>query len=366
MLPELPASLATSHTIKMLAIIKEWKERSGIHTDNTEMYLLLMLFKLGLDAVVFYLCCRKLHTSFLSMCSRSIILADLVMVFCMSTVWLLGAERSLVSPCFLLAHTSATFAALPLPMTCLGLLDYCIEDTCIGNQSALCKFLRNLVLTLLLWIVAVIYSFGTMNAKLIELDYETGVKAVVCEVEGSMLVTYFTLGLFTIVLFAMLPFWSRILQWVKEADRISELREEQENQRSDFFTSTPSTETKRCQEKYLEETIYPRPPLWFSLTLGFTMFWMPYLAISVMCLVFGYGVPAYITVNLLWLECTNSLLVGVVFWVKSKSQGPYSHLPENVCLWNVYWHLSKGTWQQQRPTAVFNPSKAKRNTLLYV
>ncbi|XP_050927109.1 probable G-protein coupled receptor 160 [Lates calcarifer] len=350
----------------MLAIVEQWVESSGCHTDNTEKYLFLMVFKLGLDAAIFYLCCWKLRTSFLNMCSLSIILADLVMVSCTAAVWFLGGERSPVSSCFILAHSSAIFGALPLPMICLGLFDYCIEDTCIGNKSALCKFLRNVVLTLLVWTQAVIYSFVSVKAEVTVLDYARGIKAAVCVVEESSLIIYFILGLFTTVIFAMLPFWSRIPQWVREADRLSELREERENQRSDLFTSCPPTETKNSKERYPEETIESRPPLWFSLTLGFTIFWMPYLAVSVACLVFGYGVPAYITVNLLWLECTNSLLVGVVFWIKGRSLGPYSHLPENVCLWRIYWYLSKGTQQQQLPVAVFNPSKDKRNTLLYV
>ncbi|XP_071331830.1 probable G-protein coupled receptor 160 [Trachinotus anak] len=361
-----PETLSTSDSVKMLAIVEQWEKISGCHTDNTEKYLLLLLFKLGLDAMVFYLCCRKLHTSFLNMCSMSIILAEVLAVFCITAVWFLGVERSLVSTCFFLAHTSATFGAVPLPMICLGLFDYCIEGTSIGKQSTFSKVLRNVVLTLLVWMLAVIYSLSPVKAKLIELDYATGIKAVVCEVEESTLVPYFNLGLFTTIIFTMLPFWSRISQWVKEADRISELREEQENQRSDLFISTPSTETKSGKENCLEESIRPRPPLWFSLTLGFTTIWMPYLVVSVICLALDYGVPSYISVNLLWLECTNSLLGGVVFWVKSKSLGPYSHLPENVCLWHVYWHLSKGTWQQQLPTGVFNPSKRKRNSLLYV
>lgn len=351
----------------MLAVIEIWEGESGCHIVNTEKYLLLMLLKLGLDAVVFYLCCQKLYTYFLSMCSLSIVLADLVMTFFMATLWFLGTERSLVSPCFLLANASSTYGALPLPMMCLGLLDYCLENTYLANQSTFCKFLRNAVLTLLVWILAVIYSFGSVKDELMELEYVTGIKALLCEVEESTLITYFIWGLFIAVTCTMLPFWSRIPQWVKEADRLSEAREEQGNQRSDLlFTSPKCTDTKSGEENYLEEPIWPRPPLWLSLTLGFGMFWMPYLAVSVVCLVFGFGVPAYISVNVLWLECTNSLLVGVVFWVKSKTLGPYSHLPENVCLWRIYWNLSKGTRQQQPPIAVFNPSTGKRNTLLYV
>lgn len=367
MLPELSASVDSSHTIKMLAIIKQWEEGSGCQTSNTDKYLLLILFKLGLDIVAFYLCCRKLYTSFLSMCSLTIILADAVMAFSVATMWFLGPERSLLPLCFLLANASAIYGALPLPMMCLGLLDYCLENTLNSNQSAVCKLLRNVVLTLLVWIQAFIYAFGSVKAELIELNYVTQIKALVCAVEESSLINYFILGVFTMLIFSVLPFWSRIPQWVKEADRLCELREERENQRSDFlFTSTPCMETKSNKDTYLNDTIKPRPPLWFSLTLGFGIFWMPYLIVTVACLVFGFDVPAYVTVNLLWLECTNSILVGVMFWIKCKTLGPYSHLTENVCMWHIYWHLSKGTQQQQLPVAVFNPSKEKRKSIFYV
>lgn len=349
----------------MLAVIELWE--SGSHTDNIDKYLSLVFIKLGMDAAVFYLCCQKVYKSFLSICSLSIILADLVMMLFMATLWFLGTERSLVSPCFLLSNASSIFGALPLPMMSLGLLDYCLEDTFLASWSTFCKILRNVILTLLVWIFAVTYAFGSVKAELVEIEYMMGVKALVCEVKESTLITYFILGLLTSVICIMLPFWSMIPRWVIEADRLSDAREEKQNQRSDFlFTSTKCTDTKRGEEDDTEERIWTRPQLWLSLTLGFSTFWMPYLTVSAACLFIGFEVPAYITVNLFWLECTNSLLVGLVFWLKSKTLGPYSHLPDNVCLWRVYWHLSKGMQQQQLPVIVFNPSKGKRNTLLYV
>lgn len=344
----------------MMAIIKQWHEGSTCQTINTDKYLFLIFLKLGLDSAGFYLCCRKSHASFLSICSVSIILADAVMALCETTLWFLGAETSLVSLCFLLANASAIYGALPLPIMCLGLLDYCLEN---GNQSTIRKLLRNVVLTLLVWIQAFIYAFSSVKSELIELDYVTGIKALVCALKESKLINYFVLVLFCTVTFLLLPYWSRILPWLKEADRLHELREEQENLTSDFlFTANPHGETKSEKDTYLYQTISPRPPLWLSLTLGFSVFWMPYLTVTVACLLCGFGVPAYITVNLLWLECTNSLMVGVMFWIKSNTLGPYSNLPDDVCSWNVYWHLSKETQQQLQPVAISNPAKEKRNT----
>ncbi|XP_022054484.1 probable G-protein coupled receptor 160 [Acanthochromis polyacanthus] len=363
----LPSPLENKQTLTMLAILEQWDQASGSYTDNTHNYFLLLLFKCAMDTAAFCLCSLKQHKSLLSMCSLSITVADLVMVFFMATVWFLRAGGSSVSPCFFLAHASATFTALPLPMVSLGLLDYCLEDTCINHHRTFCKRLRDASLTLLVWALAIIYSFHTVSAKPLKLYEEAGMTALACEVGESSLIDYFTLLLFCALLFAILPFWSRIPRWVIEADRLYDTRTERESNKSDLmFTSTPGLETESSEENHLEETIGQRPPLWFSLTLGFSIFWMPYLATCVACMLCGFEVPAYISVNLLWLECINSLLMGLVFWMKSKTRGPYSHLSENVCLWNIYWHLSKGVQQKQLPVAVFNPSKAKRSTYFFV
>ncbi|XP_034446752.1 probable G-protein coupled receptor 160 [Hippoglossus hippoglossus] len=366
MLPDIPVFLETSNNFKMLAIFERWDETSGHHIDNTGKSLLLMLSKFGMDTVVFLLCSGKLYTSFLNMCSLSIVLGDLTMVLYMTAAWLLGPESSPVSLCYFLAHISAAFKALPMPMIAMGIIDYSIEDTRLANKSTFCKFLRNVVLTLLVWMLAVIYSVASTKTELMQLVYATGIKSLACEVKESTFMTYFILGLFSAVILMMLPFSTSIPMWVREADRLFKSREEPENQRSDLFTSTPSTETKSSKENDLGESNWLRPPLSLSLTLGFALVWMPFLTVSAACLAFGFAVPAYISVNLFWLECTKSLLVGVVFWVKSKSLGPYSNLPKNVCVWHVFWHLSKGTWQQQLPTGVFNPSKGKTNPFFYI
>ncbi|XP_029995481.1 uncharacterized protein LOC115422965 [Sphaeramia orbicularis] len=347
------------NTGMMLAIIEKQDEEYGCHTDNSVQFIILMLLKTGMDAGVLYLCCRKLYTNFLSMSNLSIFLADVIMLFSMAVVLSLKAEYSHFSLCFILAFFSATYAALPLPTMCLLLLDYCLEDTCSGKQSALGKCLRNLTMTLLLWTVVVIYSIGSVTPELMELEYNTGSKAVVCEIYESRAVNYFTVGLFSALILALLPCWQMIPQWISEANRISEARDKiQEKQQSDRILT--SAETK----SFVADPTIPQPPLWLSLTLGFAVFWIPYLTVSVACQLFGFGVPPYITVNLLWVQCTNSVIVGVMFWIQSKTLGPYNRLPEDVCSWHVYWHLSKGTHVQK--LAVFDPTKKKGNTHICV
>ncbi|KAM4610001.1 putative G-protein coupled receptor 160 [Polymixia lowei] len=368
MSPALPSSLE-SHSIKMLAVVEQW-ETKDIYVNNTRQYLLLMMVKLGLDAIVLYLCWRRLHTSFLSVCGLSIVLADVAMVWSVAMAWFLGPLTFPVSVCFLLAHFSAVYAALPLPMAGLGLLDYISEENWTCSHNPFCRSLRNVVLALLVWALAVVYSYGTVTGDLMEIEYLGGGKALVCEVQEASTATYFVVVLFIAVIVTLLPHWSRLLQWFKEANRLSAQREEpHRNQMSDLlFNGVPYTEAKNCEENTLVDTVQRRPSLWLSLTLGFGSTWMPYLFISVACLLLGFGVPAYIVVNLLWLECTNSLLVGVVFWVKSNMYGPYTHLPDDICLWQVYWHISRGTnpCEHRLPTNVFNPSKKNRNTLIHL
>uniref|UniRef100_A0A665UT07 G-protein coupled receptors family 1 profile domain-containing protein n=1 Tax=Echeneis naucrates TaxID=173247 RepID=A0A665UT07_ECHNA len=312
---------------------------------------------MGLDMMIFPLCYRKLQNSFLSMCSVSIILADMLLAFCMAAVWFLGTERFPMSPCFLLAHASGALKVLQLPFLCLGLLDYCLEDTSFGKRTGFCKSLRNMFLTILIWVLAVVYSVFSVKGELIQLDYMTGSKTAMCIVEELTVIPYFQLVLLTTVIFSMLPFWSSIPKWVKEAERLSELREKQETKRGDLLISKSFLETE-C----LEDITWARPPLWFSLTLAFAVTWMPYLAVSVACLVLGFTVPTYISVNLLWLESTNSLLMGLVFWVKSKSLGPHSHLPENVCSWKIYCYVTALPWNKRLGNQCYQKATFKYNS----
>lgn len=362
MLPELPSLFDTSHTFRMLAIIHEWEGMSASHTDNTGKYVSLLLSKAGLETVIFYLWCQKQYTIFMSVCSLSIILADWVMTFLMAAVWLLGPVHSF-TPCLILTNASATYAALPLPMICLSLTDYLLRDKALSNGRAFLKTLGNILLTLLVWLLAFMCSFSHADAKLMDMSCSKRLKkALVCEVQESKLVINFIAGIFTAILLALLPFCSHIPQWVRDADKFCEAEEEQEKVGNNLLlTSTLCPETKGDEKSYLTHTIHHRPPLWISLILGFATFWMPFLAVSLACLVFGLGVPAYISVNLLWLECTNSLLLGVLFWVKSKTLGPHTNLPENLCSWHIYWYIST-EMQPELMVPELNPSKEKRNT----
>lgn len=112
----------------MLAIIESWEEDGSCHEDNTSQFLLIFLLNVGLDCLVLSMCLQmdrtmRLHT-FMGVCGLSVFLVDVVLACTVSTVWFLGPARSPLSMCFLLAHASAVFNTLPLPVLGLGLLDY--------------------------------------------------------------------------------------------------------------------------------------------------------------------------------------------------------------------------------------------------
>ncbi|XP_038159535.1 uncharacterized protein si:dkeyp-100a1.6 [Cyprinodon tularosa] len=367
MLPSWFLFLENGQTWRLLAILEERDKASGQHTDNTKQYCMILFIKFGLEIAVFYACNPKKYKYFLSIFGLSIVLADFLLACLMGAALVLGAEKSLASPCFLLASASTAYGALPLPIMLLGFVDYCLDDILMCNHSVFWKTLRNAILTLLVWVVAVNYSLQSSFVGPVKLESMAG-KVLVCEVTESTIISAFVLGLFIVSLLTLVPLWSRIPQWVREIDRLLEAQEQQKNTgRKLCFTSiwNPNPVTKTGLDEDLEISSM-RPPLWFSMMLGFLLFWMPYLLMSVACMIFGFGLPAYLGFNLLWFECSNSLLVGLVFWAKSNTKGPYSNLPENVCLWQVCWSLSRDIQRSLVRVPEVNPSQEKKNISLNV
>lgn len=331
----------------MLAIIEQAGLEQGSSTDNTTRFIILILSKVCLELGAMYLCNLKLLQFFLNMCCISIVLVDLMLaVFMSATLWL-DVHTSHSVLCFIMAHFSAAYSALPVPMLCLGILDYHLQVTQDTKKSM--NLVRTAVLVLLLWSIAGIYAFATVDARLLERDRD--VRYTICEIQESNVVAYSVVVLFTLMFFVLLPYWSLIPQWVKAADRLSEARlNTAETRTSDLIKMTTVTpeEDIKCTK---EDSTMLRPSMHISLLLGFGVFWMPYLVVITVCVVFEFGIPAYISVNILWVQCINSVLAGIVFWLKSDTVGPYCNLSDNLCLWQVYWHLSAGSETHQQLSA---------------
>lgn len=347
-----------THSVKMLAILAEWKGDDGCLVDNTPQYLFLVLFKLSMDTAILLICWRRLHTSFLSVCGLSIVLADAFMALSLAMVWTLNPLKAPVSVCFLLANFSAVFSVLPLPMIGLGLLDYFLHDKCTAKCRPVWMLLRNTALASLVWLLAALYSYETTTSNEMEITDFGGLKALVCEVPESQLVNYFVVVLLLMTIYALLPHISAIPAWYRKANLLSEQREKPRHiQKSDLRRNTAGQiGHEDAEANPLVETTQQPPCLWISLVLCFASVWLPYLFLSAIFVFLGVGIPTYVMINLLWLECTNSLLVGVIFWLKSNDLGQYNSLPDEVCSWRTYLHLSRGTYTFQEK---FDTSKWK-------
>lgn len=341
----------------MLAIMEQREAAVGLHKDNTAFFLMLVIAKAVLDTMLFCFDNKKWYHSFLGLCSLSIAVMDWVTVSFMASTWFIGAERVSAASCFVLAHASATYAALPVPMMCFGVLDSYLDDSYIGRRRPKCKLLRNVVLMLVVWMQASIYSTVSVNSKLKEHQFTSRTEFLLCEVEDAQGLNYTVMLLFSAVLLAIWPFHSKVFQWVKEASRLTKEIEEENNQTSDFFNSNSCKKEQIYEKDDVQMTNQPRPPMWLSLTLAFAVTWMAYLTITVVSFLCDVTYPAYVAINNMWLMCIHSVLVGVVLWAQSGTTGPHSDLPANTCSWHAYWHLSRGTQPQKLPLGVFSPVK---------
>ncbi|XP_019898852.2 uncharacterized protein LOC109615043 [Esox lucius] len=360
--------LGNSRSFNLLANIESWEEGGSSKEENTGRFMVLLLLKVVLDHLFLTMCLHRLHTSFMGVCSLSVILADAVLAFSVAAVWFLGPTRSPVTVCFLLVHASQMFNMLPLPVLVLGLLDYAFETRYFACRSAPCKALWSCTLTLLLWVLAAVRSWASAVTGLIEVEYEGGRTILGCMVQDSALVQHFCMGVVAAITCVLLLHYRHLNPWLKEANRLLKQRREVDpSLLSDLsFRHADIGKLEADEEKALvDESEWQKPPLYLSMTLGFGTMWASYLLICISSELLGLRIPAYISVNVLWFECTNSLLVGLVFWVKSVWLGTFTDLPDDICQWQDYWHLSRGPIRnfRKQPKTVFGLSGKDRKPL---
>nr|XP_046220403.1 probable G-protein coupled receptor 160 [Oncorhynchus gorbuscha] len=309
-------------SFNMLAIIESWEEEGSYYEDSTGQFLFILLLKVGLNCLVLSMCLRWLHTSFMGVCGLSVFLVDVLLLCAVAAVWFLGSARSPVSICFLLAHASAVFNALPLPMLGLGLLDYASEPRYTTCHDAPCRDLWNYALTLLVWVLAGVHSCCSAVTTLLEVEYEGGRNALGCTVQESVFVVHFSVGISVAICCVMLLHYKQMPLWLKETNRLSVQRDKvnpmlQSHLRFRYAKLQQLGGDEDEQKALSVETERQRPPLYLSLTLDFGTTWASYLVMCIACELLGLAVPAYISINLLWLEFANSVLVGLVFWLKN-------------------------------------------------
>uniref|UniRef100_A0AAR2KMJ3 G-protein coupled receptors family 1 profile domain-containing protein n=1 Tax=Pygocentrus nattereri TaxID=42514 RepID=A0AAR2KMJ3_PYGNA len=255
--------------------------------------------------------------SFIGILSISMYLVDLLMICTIS--WIYSFRENLEAHkflCFSLSHSSTVYSVLPLPVLLAGALDYAAHRHLVVSWDSPGRTAGRCIVVLLMWALACCYSYMYTSAELLTIQYKEEMQALVCPVQDSTVVSYFNLNLFIAAGAILLLYCRGVPRWARLANKLS---------------------SKRGWLLDRQDL----PPLFVSLTLCFILNWTPYLLMSVTCDLLGFAVPAYATVNLLWTACANSLLAGVAFWYSSDDLRPFCKLPDDICTWSFYWHLSK-------------------------
>ncbi|KAL0970236.1 hypothetical protein UPYG_G00239200 [Umbra pygmaea] len=367
----LPILTADGRSFNMLALIESWEEGGRCPEDNTGQFLVLLLLKGLLDCLFLSWCRCQMHTSFMGVCSLSLFLVDVALSCAVAAVWFLGPARSPVSICFLLAHASEMFNALPVPVLVLGSLDYASELLCKVCRTTSCRALWNCTLVLLVWVLAGVRSCSSAVTELMTVEYEGGKGALGCAVQESVFMLHFSAGLILAMPCVVLLHYKQLYSWLNEAIRLSEQSDSHEpllQSQSHLCYADLGQLGPKKEKALVVEKKRQRYPFHLRMTLGFGATWVSYLFICIQYKLLGIGIPAYISVSVLWVECANCLLVELRFWLKSGWLGPYRDLPDDHSQWKICCRLRRGdnTNSQKRPKFVFGLSGKDRETILYV
>ncbi|KAG9270305.1 putative G-protein coupled receptor 160 [Astyanax mexicanus] len=331
-------------TGSMIAVLQEMEENGTCTHNETLQYLFLMLSKVALNTLVLSFWLRSITRSFLGIFSISIYLADLVLIGCISWIWWFRENLDIhKSMCFTLAHSSSVYSMLPLPVLLVGTLDYAYVRHMAVPQNSPSRTASHCMAVVLVWTLACFYSLWYTNSELLTIQYNEEINALVCPVHGSAVVSYFNFSLSIVASAVLLLHCRGISHWVRLVNKLNSRKSWPFTPRSDIAFSNMAEKLKErtAGELCTDDDQQSRPPLLVSLTLCFVFNWTPYLIMSVACDLLGFAVPAYATVNLLWMACANSLITGLAFWYSSDELGPFCKLPDDICAWSFYWHLSK-------------------------
>ncbi|XP_048873180.1 probable G-protein coupled receptor 160 [Brienomyrus brachyistius] len=332
----------------MMAIMVTWFEDASCVQDNTLHYLFLLLFKVGLNVLILASCFRSLRASFMGISGASLCLADLLLLCCITYVWLCGPDTEgpgSISMCFLLAHASTIYASLPLPVLLLGLLDHALHLRLGSQRTQTLRLPTCCAVVLLVWLLAALHSYWHTDTAVVEVMDEGRHVALLCAVRGSSVVLAFCMVFSVAVVCVLLlschraSLWTGHLATVQPEDGKQPIDDEGE------VSVTPGLAAP------------PARPLFLNLALGFTLNWTPFLIINIACALLGFATPSYIMVNLLWLLCANSVMVTTVFWYRGGQLGYGAELPDDTCMWMLNWHTQPGLdWQGTVPKHIYTVS----------
>uniref|UniRef100_A0A8C1ZCK5 Si:dkeyp-100a1.6 n=1 Tax=Cyprinus carpio TaxID=7962 RepID=A0A8C1ZCK5_CYPCA len=318
----------------MMAIIWSPGVNENFPHDETLHYLLILCSKVALNTFVLSFWRHSIFKSLLGLCSVSMYVADVLLVSAVTGAWLFKEHLpTTTSMCFILAHGSAVYALLPLPILIAGALDYTSYPHLDVSSSSRRRSACYCTVVVLLWAFACCYTYNYTDTQPMEI-YKDNARLLVCRVHGSTVVFQFSMQISISVGLILLFYFKTTIGWIRKANKLKNTAFALEKDQLLPYNQVGEGGNSETQSS---------PPLFVSLTLGFALNWIPYLLMCLVCAFLGFLVPAYASVNLLWMACANSVLVGIAFWFRSARTGPLRKFPDDTCLWNIYWHLGKGT-----------------------
>ncbi|XP_056628707.1 probable G-protein coupled receptor 160 isoform X2 [Triplophysa dalaica] len=291
--------------------------------DETLQYLIILGSKVTLNTLVLLFWTSGLHRSLLGIFSISMYVADVMLASSVFYVWHF-IESTSSSMCFILAHASTVYAILPLPILVAGALDYATYPVPVAGRSRQRRTVVYCITAALLWASACMCSYRYTDAHPIEIHKD--VKILACRVHGATVVSHFCAELSVVVGVVLLLHQKNLIGWIRRAHQMWDCAVLEKGRLASYGPLVEGGDS---------------PSLFVGLTLVFAVTWMPYLIISVAFDLVGLAVPAYASINLLWMACANSALAGTAIWCQSDRAGPFLNVPDDICLWDVYWHLSK-------------------------
>ncbi len=316
----------------MMAVIWSPGVNENFPQDEILQYLLIVCSKVALNTFVLSIWRHSILKSLLGLCSVSMYVADVLLVSAVIGAWLFKEHiPTSTSMCFILAHGSAVYALLPLPILVAGALDYASYPHLDVSSSSRRRAVCYCTVVVLLWAFACFYTYNYTDTQPMEI-YKDNARVLVCRVHGSTIVFQFSMQISIAVGLILLFYFKTTIDWIRRVNKLA--FDPEKDQHFPY---------NQDGEGGISETQESSPPLFVSLTLGFALNWIPYLLVCLLCAFLGFVVPAYASVNLLWMACANSVLVGIAFWFRGARIGPLRQFPDDTCMWNIYWHLSKGT-----------------------
>ncbi|XP_036390158.1 uncharacterized protein si:dkeyp-100a1.6 [Megalops cyprinoides] len=349
----------------MLAVLETWEEEGRRWQDHTLLYLSLIGFKVGLNALTLVLCSQSLRRSFMGLSGASLCLVDVLLLCGTAYIWLFRQHLNAASSlCLLLSHSSTVYSLLPLPFLLLGALDYCATLSPVSRPTSLHRTRSCCLVLLSIWALACVYSYHCTDSEVIIAT--DGEPMLLCTVQDSAVVLYFCAGTSLAIAAVLLYYSQRAPECFRTALRLSR---QWDASPPVPHCDLPLSYRKAPQPAAAEQAEgLPDPPLLLRFTLGFSLYWIPFLGVNMACRLLNLATPSYVTVNLLWVLCANSVLIGTVLWFQSRQPGPCGNPPDDTCRWSVYKLQSgdESKLQEKLSQGIYTLSSRDTDKLLYV